>query len=333
MATLIPHSGEFTPLKRPKTLEDCWILIGESSGYGDGALKDGTIFMSVAKSTPSGEHFLFLVTRSPENPFSYPENLRAEALLQRKGIDAKVYSSMLYLSADEYVALVEGVLNPVGEIPLPSNGTTTLSIPYIPPIPQAPKDLTTATSVVVNPTFPAYIPVHGNTYPVKDKLRAIGGYWEPNKRMWFVPSDKKAEAEAIVGNAPKSAPTTHPNNGYAVKSKPVPGPAYELDGSPRLNKIAGKCLVCKRNLPAGSGHLVYVDTGTKSGAGWRVRCLETDLFGCQAPTVRKTDPKADAAKPDDAKAIVDLMDEPLREGFLSGKNTVVAPKEDIDEDW
>jgi hypothetical protein len=45
-------------------------------------------------------------------------------------------------------------------------------------------------------------PITGNTYPVKDKLRALGGRWDAGKKAWMVPDDKAAEARALVAGAP-----------------------------------------------------------------------------------------------------------------------------------
>lgn len=44
--------------------------------------------------------------------------------------------------------------------------------------------------------------ITGNTYPVKEKLKAMGGRWNADERGWEVPDDKAAEAQAIVAGAP-----------------------------------------------------------------------------------------------------------------------------------
>ena len=41
--------------------------------------------------------------------------------------------------------------------------------------------------------------ITGNTYPVKDQLRALGGRWDPGTKGWRVPAAKAAEARALVG--------------------------------------------------------------------------------------------------------------------------------------
>ncbi len=46
-----------------------------------------------------------------------------------------------------------------------------------------------------------FVPVHGNTFPVKDKLKAMGGRWDPQQECWFVPRVQKMAADVLVGNA------------------------------------------------------------------------------------------------------------------------------------
>jgi len=48
--------------------------------------------------------------------------------------------------------------------------------------------------------------ISGNTYPVKDRLRAMGGKWNPTLKGWAVPAEREQEALALVASAPKSAP-------------------------------------------------------------------------------------------------------------------------------
>lgn len=51
------------------------------------------------------------------------------------------------------------------------------------------------------------VEISGNTFAVKDRLKALGGRWNPTRKSWFVPADKAAEAQALVG-AP-AAPRAH----------------------------------------------------------------------------------------------------------------------------
>jgi len=61
--------------------------------------------------------------------------------------------------------------------------------------------------------------VTGNTYPVKDAIKALGGRWDSNAKGWRVPADKAAQAQALVAGAPKAAPRkagTSRSNGGSV---------------------------------------------------------------------------------------------------------------------
>ena len=42
------------------------------------------------------------------------------------------------------------------------------------------------------------IAITGNTYPVKDALKALGGKWNPDQKAWMVPDEKVNEANKIV---------------------------------------------------------------------------------------------------------------------------------------
>jgi len=44
----------------------------------------------------------------------------------------------------------------------------------------------------------------GNTYPVRDRLRSLGGQWDAEAKVWRVPSSRAALARAAVESAPQS---------------------------------------------------------------------------------------------------------------------------------
>jgi hypothetical protein len=51
------------------------------------------------------------------------------------------------------------------------------------------------------------IAVTGNTFPVKDQIKALGGRWNADLKAWMVPDAKAAEAQKLIAGAPKdSAP-------------------------------------------------------------------------------------------------------------------------------
>lgn len=45
--------------------------------------------------------------------------------------------------------------------------------------------------------------ITGNTYPVKDAIKAMGGRWDAAAKGWRVPADKAAQAQGLVASAPR----------------------------------------------------------------------------------------------------------------------------------
>ncbi len=69
-----------------------------------------------------------------------------------------------------------------------------------------------ATSPFVVPVYPPATPVKGvvtavlitgNTYPVKEEIKALGGRWNKQGQGWVVPVAVAAQAQALVDNAPE----------------------------------------------------------------------------------------------------------------------------------
>lgn len=54
----------------------------------------------------------------------------------------------------------------------------------------------------------AQVAITGNTYPVKDQLKAIGAKWNPDQKCWTITDSKAEEARRIVANAPAATPAT-----------------------------------------------------------------------------------------------------------------------------
>lgn len=48
--------------------------------------------------------------------------------------------------------------------------------------------------------------ITGNTYPVRDQLRDLGGKWDADARCWQVPDDKAEQARKIVAGARDTGP-------------------------------------------------------------------------------------------------------------------------------
>ena len=68
-------------------------------------------------------------------------------------------------------------------------------------------------------TATATVLITGNTYPVKDQLRAMGGTWNASAKGWQVPAAMAAAARALVGSAPtnvrRAAPASRYRSHYA----------------------------------------------------------------------------------------------------------------------
>jgi hypothetical protein len=48
--------------------------------------------------------------------------------------------------------------------------------------------------------------ITGNTYPVKDQIKALGAKWDKVSKGWLVPAVAAAAARELVDNAPPAAP-------------------------------------------------------------------------------------------------------------------------------
>lgn len=53
--------------------------------------------------------------------------------------------------------------------------------------------------------------ITGNTYPVKEALKALGAKWDAVEKGWRVPAGKAQEAQSLVSGAPRS---TRPSGSY-----------------------------------------------------------------------------------------------------------------------
>lgn len=47
------------------------------------------------------------------------------------------------------------------------------------------------------------VAITGNTFPVKDQLKALGGRWDADRKAWMVPAANAAAAQTLVAKAPK----------------------------------------------------------------------------------------------------------------------------------
>lgn len=75
---------------------------------------------------------------------------------------------------------------------------------------------------------PAIVVVDGNTYPVREQLRALGCRWDASSQVWMAQPSKAAQARALVAAAPKGRPTRRRSgrghwNGCSCGARELPG--------------------------------------------------------------------------------------------------------------
>ena len=102
------------------------------------------------------------------------------------------------------------------------------------------------------------VAITGNTYPVKDQLRSIGGKWDAEHKCWMVPAEKEAEAKALVCGAPQRTPgkcrkcgkECNPKYDTCLNCKPAPRECvvcgHRPDPRNRYDRIykSGECRDC-----------------------------------------------------------------------------------------
>lgn len=89
----------------------------------------------------------------------------------------------------------------------------------------------------------AQVNITGNTYPVKDALKALGAKWSADSKCWTITDKKADEARKIVAGAPAPAPRVAgkcSDCGTACKAP------YTLcwDCKSKRDQRAGKCAKC-----------------------------------------------------------------------------------------
>lgn len=52
--------------------------------------------------------------------------------------------------------------------------------------------------------------ITGNTFPVKDKIKAMGGHWDNDRKMWWIGVQARAQVEQLVAAAGPSTYTPTP---------------------------------------------------------------------------------------------------------------------------
>jgi hypothetical protein len=70
-------------------------------------------------------------------------------------------------------------------------------------------------------------PLRGNTYPVREKIKALGGTWNGAMKAWMMPESRFEEAQKLVQAAP--AKDTGWNRGRHVGWLPCGYPGCHWD--------------------------------------------------------------------------------------------------------
>ena len=60
------------------------------------------------------------------------------------------------------------------------------------------------------------IAITGNTYPVKDQIKALGGRWNSDRKAWMVPADKADQARALVSRAGTAQAKPRARSGWGI---------------------------------------------------------------------------------------------------------------------
>lgn len=88
------------------------------------------------------------------------------------------------------------------------------------------------------------VAIYGNTYPVKDQIRALGGRWDAGRKAWMVPDSAATRAQALVKSAPASAPRSGGYGGRGYARRTGTGCSCgSVDGQSR----ASDCWTCRHD--------------------------------------------------------------------------------------
>lgn len=77
------------------------------------------------------------------------------------------------------------------------------------------------------------IAITGNTYPVREALKALGARWDAPSKSWMVLEGKAEEARRIVAGAPAPAPRQyHAAPVQSGRRRPCGYPGCRYQGDP-----------------------------------------------------------------------------------------------------
>lgn len=63
----------------------------------------------------------------------------------------------------------------------------------------------------------ALVQIRGNTYPIREQLKALGGRWNADDKVWEVPASNSAEALVLAKSQPPKQPLPEAKDWVPVK--------------------------------------------------------------------------------------------------------------------
>jgi hypothetical protein len=84
--------------------------------------------------------------------------------------------------------------------------------------------------------------ITGNTFPVKEQLKALGAHWNKDAKGWDVPDAKADDARKLVASAPASAPNGNGAKQPLSKTDIIAIAVRKRGGRPGICSMCGeKC--------------------------------------------------------------------------------------------
>lgn len=122
------------------------------------------------------------------------------------------------------------------------------------------------------------VKITGNTYPVREGLKALGGRWNAAQKAWMVPDQRLNEARKLIAGT-RSNSTGTPASSMPRTGGPWAGARGGVRHAQGVTRRPDNCESCGAFLPAGQGRLEYCveDSGCMrhhDEGGYHVYCLD-----------------------------------------------------------
>lgn len=101
------------------------------------------------------------------------------------------------------------------------------------------------TTTVIDRRYDTMTAISGNTYPVKDALKALGARWNPDRKVWMIADDKADQANQIVATAGPKKPYSPSRGSYSRRSRECPRCGCSECGGPCQGPSFDPCFDCR----------------------------------------------------------------------------------------